>query len=68
MISGVLFDVIGNILDCLELYRVLVGNNIRRIRAAFNKEMKAKRRPMRPEKWDGKTAERIAKEIVKFEV
>lgn len=47
---------------------VLVGNNIRRIRAAFNKEMKAKRRPMRPEKWDGKTAERIAKEIVKFEV
>lgn len=44
---------------------VLVGNNIRRIRAAFNKEMKAKRRPMRPEKWDGKTAERIAKEIVK---
>ena len=44
---------------------VLVGNNIRRIRAAFNKEMKAKRRPMRPEKWDGKTAERIAKEIVR---
>ena len=44
---------------------VLVGNNIRRIRAAFNKEMKAKRRPMRPEKWDGKTAERIAKTIVR---
>ena len=38
----------------------LVGNNIKRIRAAFRKEMKAKRRPMRPEKWDGKTAERIA--------
>ena len=44
---------------------VLVGNNIRRIRAAFNKEMKAKRRPMRPEKWDGKTAERIAEAIVR---
>ena len=42
----------------------LVGNNIRRIRAAFRKEMKAKRRPMRPEKWDGKTAERIVKAIV----
>ena len=44
---------------------VLVGNNIRRIRAAFNKEMKAKRRPMRPEKWDGKTAERIAETMVR---
>ena len=42
----------------------LVGNSIKRIRAAFRKEMKAKRRPMRPEKWDGKTAERIAKIIV----
>ena len=42
----------------------LVGNDIKRIRAAFRKEMKAKRRPMRPEKWDGKTAERIAKIIV----
>lgn len=47
---------------------ILVGNNIRRIRAAFNKEMKAKRRPMRPEKWDGKTAERIAKVIVGLKV
>ena len=39
----------------------LVGNNIKRIRAAFCKEMKAKRRPMRPEKWDGRTAERIVR-------
>ena len=39
---------------------ILVGNDIKKIRAAFRKEMKAKRRPMRPEKWDGKTAERIA--------
>ena len=42
---------------------ILVGNNIRRIRAEFRKEMKAERRPMRPEKWDGKTAERIARII-----
>ena len=39
---------------------ILVGNDIKKIRAAFRKELKAKRRPMRPEKWDGKTAERIA--------
>ena len=43
---------------------ILVGNDIKKIRAAFRKEMKAKRRPMRPEKWDGRTAERIAKIIV----
>ena len=42
---------------------ILVGNDIKKIRAAFRKEMKAKRRPMRPEKWDGKTAERIAKAL-----
>lgn len=43
---------------------ILVGNDIKKIRAAFRKELKAKRRPMRPEKWDGKTAERIANAIV----
>ena len=43
---------------------VLVGNNIRRIRAAFKKEMMAKRQPQRPERWDGKTAERIVKVLV----
>ena len=43
---------------------ILVGNDIKKIRAAFRREMKAKRRPMRPEKWDGKTADRIAKIIV----
>ena len=43
---------------------VLVGNNIGKLRAAFRKEMKSKRDPSRPERWDGKTAERIAKIIV----
>ena len=42
-----------------------VGNDIKKIRSAFRKELKANRRPMRPEKWDGKTAERIAKIIAK---
>lgn len=43
---------------------VLVGNNIKKLRAAFHKEMKSKRKPSRPKFWDGKTAERIAKIIV----
>lgn len=43
---------------------VLVGNNIKKLRAAFHKEMKSKRKPSRPKLWDGKTAERIAKIIV----
>lgn len=43
---------------------VLVGNNIKKLRAAFYKEMKSKRKPSRPKLWDGKTAERIAKIIV----
>ena len=43
---------------------ILVGNDIKKIRAAFRKEMKAKRRPMRPEKWDGETAKKIASIIV----
>lgn len=43
---------------------ILVGNNVKKLRAAFRKEMKSDRAPSRPEKWDGKTAERIAKIIV----
>lgn len=42
---------------------ILVGNNIKKLRAAFRKEMKSKRTPSRPPLWDGKTAERIAKII-----
>jgi len=43
---------------------VLVGNNVKKLRAAFRKEMKSSRSPKRPELWDGKTAERIAKILV----
>lgn len=43
---------------------ILVGNNIKKLRAAFRKEMKSKRKPSRPKLWDGKSAERIAKIIV----
>lgn len=43
---------------------ILVGNNIKKLRAAFRKEMKSKCKPSRPKLWDGKSAERIAKIIV----
>lgn len=43
---------------------ILVGNSIKKLRAAFRKEMTSKRKPSRPALWDGKTAERIAKIIV----
>ena len=43
---------------------VLVGNNVRKLRVAFRKELAKKRKPKRPELWDGKTAERIAEIIV----
>ena len=43
---------------------LLVGNDIKRIRAAFRKEMQSMRRPMRPPLWDGRTAERIANIII----
>jgi len=43
---------------------VLVGNDVRKIRAAYRKALKAPRKSMRPKLWDGKTAERIAEIIV----
>lgn len=43
---------------------ILVGNAVEKIRDAYKSQIDAARRPMRPELWDGHTAERIAKCIV----
>jgi len=45
---------------------VLVGNNIERIKKEFSNILSSFSKPIRPEKWDGKTANRIVKEIVNF--
>ena len=44
---------------------ILVGNAVDKIREAYKSQIDAVRRPMRPELWDGHTAERIAECIVK---
>lgn len=44
---------------------ILVGNAVEKIREAYKSQIDAVRRPMRPELWDGHTAERIAECIVK---
>lgn len=43
---------------------ILVGNAVEKIRAAYRTQVNAERRAMRPELWDGHTAERIAKILV----
>jgi UDP-N-acetylglucosamine 2-epimerase (non-hydrolysing) len=43
---------------------VLVGNNINRIKDEYYHTLSLSRRPSRPEKWDGQTAERIVKIIM----
>jgi UDP-N-acetylglucosamine 2-epimerase (non-hydrolysing) len=45
---------------------VLVGNNIERIREEYFHTLALDRLPSRPELWDGHTAGRIVKTIVKF--
>ena len=45
---------------------VLVGNNINRIREEYRQALKRSRTPVRPELWDGKTAERCLKAILEF--
>ena len=44
---------------------VLVGNNIDRIREEYRLAILMERKPIRPELWDGKTAERCLQEILK---
>lgn len=43
---------------------VLVGNDIERIREEYYHTLSLNRNPSRPERWDGKTADRIVKLIV----
>jgi UDP-N-acetylglucosamine 2-epimerase (non-hydrolysing) len=45
---------------------VLVGNNVERIKKEFLDTLKLPRNPVRPELWDGKTAERCLKLILSF--
>ena len=43
---------------------ILVGNAVEKRREAYRSQINAERHAMRPELWDGKTAERIAKVLV----
>mgnify|MGYP001209346906 CR=1 FL=1 len=45
---------------------VLVGNNIDRIREEYHSALTRKRSPVRPELWDGHTAERCLRAIIEY--
>ena len=46
---------------------VLVGNNIDRIRKEYHTALEKPRKPVRPELWDGMTAERCLKAILEYD-
>ena len=45
---------------------VLVGNNVERIRKEYLHTIQTKTKPIRPELWDGKTAERCLNAILSY--
>lgn len=47
---------------------ILVGNAVEKMRDAYRSQIDAPRHAMRPELWDGHTAERIAKELVSYKL
>ena len=47
---------------------MLVGNNIDRIRNEYKNALAYERKPVRPDLWDGNTAERCLKAILDFEI
>lgn len=47
---------------------ILVGNAVEKMRDAYRAQINAPRHAMRPELWDGHTAERIAKELVSYKL
>lgn len=46
---------------------VLVGNDVQRIQEAYQEMLTAERTPVRPELWDGHTAQRIVRALVEHE-
>ncbi|MCJ7482509.1 MAG: UDP-N-acetylglucosamine 2-epimerase (non-hydrolyzing) [Thermodesulfovibrionales bacterium] len=45
---------------------VLVGNDVEKIRTEYRKSLASERKPMRPELWDGHTAERCLRAILDY--